>query len=107
MSTDHLQYSTENQTDVIREYATKRGMEIVRTFADWERAASGSTVATRVGIQVVCCAEQFENDGSPVSTIVTGVKRAMAGEYSRELSAKVFKGQCKPIGLRRIRVSCP
>jgi len=35
-------------------------------------------------------AEQFENDGSPVSTIVKGVKRAMAGEYSRELSAKVF-----------------
>jgi hypothetical protein len=27
-------------------------------------------------------AEQFENDGSPVSTIVKGVKRAMAGEYA-------------------------
>lgn len=43
----------------------------------------------RAGIQVAYCAEQFENDGSPVSTIVKGVKRAMAGEYSRELSAKV------------------
>ena len=43
------------------------------------------------------CAEQFENDGSPVSTIVKGVKRAMAGEYSRELSAKVFAGQCRLI----------
>jgi hypothetical protein len=42
-------------------------------------------------------AEQFENDGSPVSTIVKGVKRAMAGEYSRELSAKVFAGQCRLI----------
>src|SRR5690606_7874259 len=38
-------------------------------------------------------AEQFDNDGSPVSTIVKGVKRAMAGEYSRELSTKVFAGQ--------------
>src|SRR5262249_26045552 len=38
-----------------------------------------------------------ENDGSPVSTIVKGVKRAMAGEYSRELSAKVFAGQCRLI----------
>jgi hypothetical protein len=47
----------------------------------------------------VYCAEQFENDGSPVSTIIKGVKRAMAGEYSRELSAKVFKGQCKLIEL--------
>lgn len=43
------------------------------------------------------CAEQFENDGSPVSTIVNGVKRAMTGEYSRELSAKVFAGQCRLI----------
>jgi hypothetical protein len=47
----------------------------------------------------VYCAEQFENDGSPVSTIVKGVKRAMAGEYSRELSAKVFHGQCRLIEL--------
>jgi hypothetical protein len=29
------------------------------------------------------CAEQFKNDGSPTSTIVKSVKRAMAGEYSR------------------------
>jgi hypothetical protein len=50
-------------------------------------------------LQVTYCAEQFENDGSPVSTIVKGVKRAMAGEYSRELSAKVFAGQCRLIEL--------
>jgi hypothetical protein len=36
---------------------------------------------------------QFENDRSAVSTIVKGVKRAMAGEYSREFSAKVFNGR--------------
>ena len=34
MSTDHQQYSTDNQRDKIREYAAKRGMEIVRTYAD-------------------------------------------------------------------------
>ena len=34
-----------------------------------------------------------------MSTIVKGVKRAMAAEYSRELSAKVFKGQCKLVEL--------
>jgi hypothetical protein len=34
-----------------------------------------------------------------VATIVKGVKRAMAGEYSRELSAKVFAGQCRLIEL--------
>src|SRR6202034_2282312 len=56
-------------------------------------------ICTRAGIQVAYCAEQFENDGSPVSTIVKGVKRAMAGEYSRELSTKVFAGQCRLIEL--------
>lgn len=34
MSTEHQQYSTENQSDVIREYAQKRGMVIVRTYED-------------------------------------------------------------------------
>ena len=45
------------------------------------------------------CAEQFENDGGPVATIVKSVKRAMAGEYSRELSTKVFAGQCRLVEL--------
>ncbi len=43
------------------------------------------------------CAEQFTNDGTIGSTIFKTLKRAMAGEYSRELSAKVFKGQCRLI----------
>ncbi|PYE26356.1 DNA invertase Pin-like site-specific DNA recombinase [Paraburkholderia silvatlantica] len=143
MSTEHQQYSTENQSDRIREYAARRGLEIVRTYADegksglridgrqalqqlikdvesgcadfqvilvydvsrWGRfqdageSAYYEYVCRRAGIQVAYCAEQFENDGSPVSTIVKGVKRAMAGEYSRELSAKVFAGQCRLIEL--------
>jgi hypothetical protein len=41
------------------------------------------------------CAEQFQNDGSSFSAIVKAVKRAMAGEYSRELSVKVFAAQCR------------
>lgn len=31
MSTEHQQYSTENQRDKIREYAAKRGIEIVHS----------------------------------------------------------------------------
>jgi DNA invertase Pin-like site-specific DNA recombinase len=160
MSTEHQQYSTENQRDRIRDYAARRGFQIVRTYADegksglridgrqalqnlisdvvngnadfcvilvydvsrWGRfqdadeSAYYEYICRRAGIQVAYCAEQFENDGSPVSTIVKGVKRAMAGEYSRELSAKVFAGQCRLIemgfrqggpagyGLRRVLV---
>ncbi len=34
MSTDHQKYSTENQSDAIKQYAEARGIEIVRTYAD-------------------------------------------------------------------------
>jgi DNA invertase Pin-like site-specific DNA recombinase len=34
MSTEHQKYSTSNQMDVIREYAARRGMEIVRVYSD-------------------------------------------------------------------------
>lgn len=143
MSTEHQQYSTANQEDVIREYAAKRGFEIVQTYADegksglnvagrkslqqlisdvqefradfdailvydvsrWGRfqdadeSAYYEYLCKRAGITVHYCAEQFENDGGPTSTIIKSVKRAMAGEYSRELSSKVFQGQCRLIEL--------
>jgi DNA invertase Pin-like site-specific DNA recombinase len=143
MSTEHQQYSTENQREVIRKYAEQRGMVIMRTYTDagksglridgrdalkqlihdvetskadfsailvydvsrWGRfqdadeSAYYEYICRRAKIDVHYCGEQFENDGSPISTIVKGVKRAMAGEYSRELSAKVFIGQCRLIEL--------
>ena len=34
MSTDHQQYSTENQAETIREYAERHGLLIVRSYAD-------------------------------------------------------------------------
>lgn len=68
-------------------------------FLDADESAHYEYICRRAGIQVVYCAEQFENDGSPSSTIVKTVKRAMAGEYSRELSVKVFAGQCRLIEL--------
>jgi DNA invertase Pin-like site-specific DNA recombinase len=124
MSTDHQRYSTENQSQAIRDYAFRRGFKIDKTYADtgksglsldgrdalkqliedvqsgnaqfstiivydisrWGRfqdadeSAYYEYICKRAGIQVRYCAEQFENDGSPVSTIVKGVKRAMAGE---------------------------
>jgi DNA invertase Pin-like site-specific DNA recombinase len=66
-------------------------------FQDADESAHYEYICRSAGIAVQYCAEQFENDGSPVSTIVKGVKRAMAGEYSRELSAKVFAGQSRLI----------
>ena len=143
MSTEHQQYSTDNQTDAIRRYAEQRGYEIVKTYADEgksglnlegrpalqrlladveggnpgfsallvydvsrlgrfqdpDEAASHELRCRRAGVAVHYCAEQFENDGSIGSSIIKTVKRAMAGEYSRELSVKVFAGQANLIRL--------
>ena len=62
-------------------------------FQDADEGAYYEFLCKRSGITVQYCAEQFENDGGTVSTIIKGLKRGMAGEYSRELSAKVFTGQ--------------
>src|SRR5215207_8786795 len=143
MSTEHQQYSTLNQSDKIREYAKRRGILIVKTYADEGRSGlridgrlglqqlihdvqSGTAefsvilvydvsrwgrfqdadesayyefICKEAGIAVHYCAEQFENDGSLSATIIKSMKRAMAGEYSRELSVKVFTGQCRLIAL--------
>jgi DNA invertase Pin-like site-specific DNA recombinase len=143
MSTEHQQYSTDNQSDVLHEFASKHGMEIVRTYADegksglnlegrlalqrmlndvtsgtadfevilvydisrWGRfqdadeSAYYEYVCKQHKIRVEYCAEMFTNDGSTSSVIIKNVKRAMAGEYSRELSKKVFLGQCRLIQL--------
>lgn len=56
-------------------------------------------VCSRAGIRVRYCGEQFENDGSIGSNLLKTVKRVMAGEYSRELSVKVFAGQCRLVEL--------
>jgi DNA invertase Pin-like site-specific DNA recombinase len=49
MSTEHQQYSTENQADVIRDYAVQRGFEIVRTYAD--EGKSGLKIEGRESLQ--------------------------------------------------------
>lgn len=68
-------------------------------FQDPDEAAHYELRCKRAGINVHYCAEQFENDGTIGSSIIKTVKRAMAGEYSRELSVKVFAGQCRLIEL--------
>jgi DNA invertase Pin-like site-specific DNA recombinase len=143
MSTDHQQYSTENQHDAIQRYADARGIAIVRSFVDAGKSgvsihgrdalqdllrtvesgqADFSTILVydvsrwgrfqepdegayyefrciRVGITVQYCAEHFPADNGPMSAVMKSLKRAMAGETSRDLSTKVFAGQCKLITL--------
>lgn len=68
-------------------------------FQNADEAAYLEYLCTRAGIAVEYCAEQFSNDGSLTTTIIKNMKRAMAGEYSRDLSRKVFRGQCHLVEL--------
>lgn len=85
-------------------------------FQDTDESAHYEWLIRNAGIAVHYCAEQFENDGSLTSSIVKNLKRLMAAEYSRELSRKVFTGQCRlaamgyrmggsePYGMRRLLI---
>jgi DNA invertase Pin-like site-specific DNA recombinase len=64
-------------------------------FQDVDESAHYEFVCKENGIKVAYCAEQFDNDGSLLSSIVKNIKRVMAAEFSRELSVKVHTGQCR------------
>ncbi|TKT72928.1 recombinase family protein [Afipia massiliensis] len=64
-------------------------------FQDSDESAYYEFLCRESGVQVEYCAEQFSNDGSLSATVLKNIKRAMAGEFSRELSTKVFTGQSK------------
>lgn len=143
MSTDHQQYSTENQAAAIASYAQTNGLTIIHTYRDegisglriknrmglkqliedvqsgcaefghllvydvsrWGRfqdideSAHYEFICKQSGVKVAYCAEQFENDGSLVSSIVKNIKRVMAAEFSRELGVKVHAGCCRMASL--------
>lgn len=62
-------------------------------FQDDDEAAHYEFICRSAGVKVLYCAEQFRNDGTVASTLLKNLKRSMAGEYSRELSAKVYAAQ--------------
>lgn len=64
-------------------------------FQDADESAYYEYICKDAGLVVQYCAEPFENDGSLLATLVKNIKRLMAGEYSRELSGKIFAAQCR------------
>jgi DNA invertase Pin-like site-specific DNA recombinase len=68
-------------------------------FQDVDESAHYEFVCKQNGVKVTYCAEQFDNDGSLLSSIVKNIKRVMAAEFSRELSVKVHAGHCRIAGL--------
>src|SRR6185369_3653977 len=68
-------------------------------FQDVDESAHYEFICRKAGVKVAYCAEQFDNDGSLLSSIIKNIKRVMAAEFSRELSVKVHTGQCRIAGL--------
>ena len=61
-------------------------------FQDIDESAYYEFLCKRAGAPIRYCAEQFENNGTLIAQLIKGLKRAMAGEYSRELSVKTYEG---------------
>lgn len=143
MSTEHQQYSVENQRDALQRFAAERSITIVRSFVDYGKSgvsihgrdalqellrtvesgqANFSTIlvydVSRWGrfqepdegafyefrcllanITVQYSAEQFPTGNTPMLAVLKSVRRASAGEFSRDLSTKVFAGQCRLVTL--------
>jgi hypothetical protein len=62
MSTEHQEYSTENQSDVILRYGKAHGMNIVRTYCD--AGKSGLSLSGRGGLR------ELLNDVETVKPII-------------------------------------
>jgi DNA invertase Pin-like site-specific DNA recombinase len=72
-------------------------------FQNPDQAAHYEYLCREAGVKVVYCGEPFGDDVAPITTIVKHLKRIMAGEYSRELSAKLSRAhlQQAQLGFRQ------
>lgn len=85
-------------------------------FQDADESAFCEFICKKAGLTLHYCAEQFVNDGTLINSLLKTLKRAMAAEYSRELSLRIFAGLCRSarqgfhvgsiprVGLRRVIV---
>jgi len=62
-------------------------------FQDPDEAAFYEWICKMAGYPVIYTAEPFAKDQGPFSALQKSLKRAMAGEFSRELSVKTYAGQ--------------
>ena len=84
-------------------------------FQDIDESAHYEFLCRQAGVEVRYCAEAFENDGTAVTAVFKAVKRVMAADFSRDLSARVYRASClsaskgfhhgsAPYGFRRMLV---
>lgn len=62
-------------------------------FQDADEAAHYEFLCKSSGIRIYYCAEEFGSDDTLSNRMMKALKRTMAAEFSRELSARVFAGK--------------
>lgn len=62
-------------------------------FQNPDQAAHYEFICREAGVRVRYCAEAFEDDDSTTSSLMKGIKRVMAAEYSRQLSDRCKAGK--------------
>lgn len=87
MSTDHQKYSTENQADAIRDYAARRQMDIVKTYAD--SGKSGLSLDGRDALQNL------------IADVQSGqAEKAPRREFTGDVGARGWRVRGEALGIR-------
>ena len=94
MSTDHQQYSLDNQADAITCYAEKHGFQIVKTYSD--AARSGLRLKNRAGLQQLL-KDAIEGQADFRAVLVYDVSRW--GRFQDTDEAAHYEYLCKSSGV--------
>jgi DNA invertase Pin-like site-specific DNA recombinase len=95
MSTEHQQYSTENQAAKIREYAAQRNIEIVKTYAD--AGKSGLNIGGRLSLQTLI---KDVESGSADFQIILVYDVSRWGRFQDADESAYYEYICKRAGIQ-------
>src|SRR3546814_20617228 len=93
MSTEHQQYSTENQSEAMRQYAERRGIEIVRSYADEGR--SGLRLDGRDALKQLI---EDVQSGTADFTVILVYDVSRWGRFQDAAESAYYKYICKRAG---------
>jgi DNA invertase Pin-like site-specific DNA recombinase len=94
MSTEHQQYSLENQSTAIQRYAETQGFEVVRTYSD--AAKSGLVLRHRIGLRQLL---QDVVSGSPAYRVILVYDVSRWGRFQDTDKSAHYEFLCKSAGV--------
>jgi DNA invertase Pin-like site-specific DNA recombinase len=95
MSTEHQQYSIENQVEAIASYAKANAMEVIRTYTDGGR--SGLTIRRREGLRQLL---QDVESGRPEYSAILVYDISRWGRFQDADESAFYEYRCKQANIR-------